>query len=302
MVFIGSRNPWKYRARLPIYLILVAGMILGPTRLASASNAVGLNQWARDGSLAFKVTAIHCGQKSATSAGGFQTDTAQGIFCVLHITIKNIGNQAKTPYDSTQFLYDTQGRQYSADTSADVDLNPGPIWQFTNLNPGLSISGTLWYDVPAGTQIASLQVHDSEFSAGATISLESASLGAWKKDKVVDGMMALNFQTEELNSTCSRAVTHFGLTPSTVIKAYGSNGKLLAAAPLGKPYGGTDRNSKGQKVKTCNFATHIWIPLNQTKYIFEWSTGSYGKAVFSSALIHKIQRGGFSANATLLNS
>lgn len=280
-------------------LFLVAGAFVGPSGPAYASDASGLNQWARDGKLAFKVTAIHCGQKSFKSDDGFQTDTAQGVFCVVSITIKNIGTQAQTPDDSAQFLYDTEGRQYTADSSADIDLNTSSIWQFTSLNPGLSISGTLYYDVPAGTHIASLQVHDSSFSDGATINLEDASLGPWIRDKVIDGMLALNFVTEELDTTCVKGVSTFGLVPTSLLKAYGENGQLLLSVQLGKTSVGSDRNAKGKKVRTCNFATQIWIPLNQSKYTFKWSVSSDGKSVVSSAFMHKVQKDGFSMYSVL---
>ena len=289
IMFTESRPVVKFRTLAIVAIIFVAGFVLGPAQLASATNANGLNQWARDGSLAFKVTSINCGKKTVTSDGGFQTDKAQGIFCVLYITIKNIGKQAQTPFDSTQFLYDMQGRQYSADTSADIDLNAGPIWQFTNLNPGLTISGTLWYDVPVGTRIASLQVHDSAFSNGATISLLNATFGAWTKDKVVDGMLAINLQTEELDTTCSAGVGNYDLTASSVVKVYGGNGQLLVSAPLGPSSKSTDQNAKGKKVQTCNFFTHIWVPFNQSKYTFKWNNSSLGKSVLSSALIHRMQ-------------
>ena len=134
----------SFLGRFSVSFLIAVSVILVPVAVSAATNANGLNRWAIDGALAFRVNAIHCGQKSIASADGFDTETAQGMFCVLSITVKNIGSEAQIPDDSSQFLYDTQGRRFSSDSNADIYLNTGTIWQFNNLNPGLSISGNLY--------------------------------------------------------------------------------------------------------------------------------------------------------------
>src|SRR5260221_14747107 len=80
---------------------------------APASNSVtinpsppGLNQPADDGKFEFVVTALKCGQHYLVNDNQFENATAQGQFCVLSVSIKNIGSVAQTFDYSAQFLYD----------------------------------------------------------------------------------------------------------------------------------------------------------------------------------------------------
>ena len=93
----------------------------------------------RDGKFQFTVTSV----TSAKSAGdSVLSQTAQGQYTVVHITVTNISNVAQTMDDSAQYVYDSQGRKFSADSTADLYANGTADSVFLNqINPGNSVHG-----------------------------------------------------------------------------------------------------------------------------------------------------------------
>lgn len=134
---------------------------------------------ASDGKFKFTATSIVCGAKSYTTPDGYLTVTAQGVYCRLGVTIKNIGKSPQMLNDTLQVLNSRSGGQYSPDENADIDLNPNSMWSLKTLNPGLSMSGYIYYDLPRGIRISSITVHDSAFSAGAKLNLMKVGAHSW---------------------------------------------------------------------------------------------------------------------------
>ena len=138
------------------------------TEGGSSENAVSLNQPARDGRFEFTVTGLDCSQNTIGEAPA--SKTAQGTFCLVSLTVENIGNEAQLLDASSQKALDAAGNEYSADSSAAVYL--GDMNTFLNqLNPGSTVNGQIAYDVPVGTQLTTLELHDSPFSGGVTVNL-----------------------------------------------------------------------------------------------------------------------------------
>src|SRR3954447_1470640 len=134
----------------------------------SAENAVGLNQAASDGKFEFTVTGQDCSKNTIGEAP--LSKTAQGTFCIVSLTVKNIGNKAQLLDAGSQKALDAAGNEYSADSSAAMYL--GDTNTFLNqLNPGSTVNGQIAYDVPVGTQLTKLELHDSPFSGGVTVTL-----------------------------------------------------------------------------------------------------------------------------------
>ena len=143
------------------------------TSSSSAAPAMpGLNQAANDGKFAFTVTSIQCGQ-AQVGTNEFTTDTAQGQFCLLNISVKNIGSESQSLGSSSQYLYDAQNHKYSADTSATIDNQPSGVSQtwYNDINPGNSVSGTIVFDIPKGVTPTTAELHDSAFSGGVKVKL-----------------------------------------------------------------------------------------------------------------------------------
>jgi len=144
----------------------------GGSTPASAAGKVGSK--VRDGKFQFVVTRVTRVKNVGDTAQGLG-DTAQGDYTVLHVTVTNIGNQAQTLDDSAQYIYDGKNRQFSASPSADIDGNGGNGGGvFLNqINPGDSVHGKLYFDLPKGDTAVTAQLHDSTFSNGVTVSLRS---------------------------------------------------------------------------------------------------------------------------------
>jgi hypothetical protein len=127
-----------------------------------------LNQVARDGKFAFKVTKVQCGIHKVGS-GSFSS-TAQGQYCAITLNVRNDGDEPQTMFSSNQYLYDKKERKFEADSSAELWAETsGVSWE--EINPGNSVTGTIYFDVPVGIKLDYLEVHDSMFSFGTNIYL-----------------------------------------------------------------------------------------------------------------------------------
>lgn len=127
---------------------------------------------ARDGKFEFTVTSIKCGEKSVGDQ--YLNEKAQGEFCRLSLSIKNIGDEAQSLFSSDQKLINAEGQQFAADDTATIYAasgNSGSTW-FDQINPGNSVKGDILFDVPAGAKITAAELHDSSFSGGVKVNLQ----------------------------------------------------------------------------------------------------------------------------------
>ncbi|WP_328459438.1 DUF4352 domain-containing protein [Actinoplanes sp. NBC_00393] len=130
----------------------------------------GLNDPARDGKFEFTVTKVKCRvNKVGTNLLG---QKAQGEFCLIDIKVKNIGKEAQLFTDSAQKAFDAKKVEYSPDSSAAIYANGESQLLLEEINPGNSAKGKLVFDVPEGTKLTSLELHDSIFSGGVTVNLK----------------------------------------------------------------------------------------------------------------------------------
>ncbi|GAA2596285.1 DUF4352 domain-containing protein [Winogradskya consettensis] len=130
----------------------------------------GLNQPAADGDFQFTVTGMKCGVSKVGS--NLLGQAAQGQFCLISVQVKNIGKEAQTFADSAQKAYDAKKVEYSVDSSAALYANGDQQILFTEVNPGNTVKGKLVFDVPKGTNLTSLELHDSLFSGGVKVWLK----------------------------------------------------------------------------------------------------------------------------------
>ncbi|AII27214.1 hypothetical protein PBI_CHEETOBRO_44 [Mycobacterium phage Cheetobro] len=143
-----------------------------PTEAAAAAagsdTAAPAGSSVRDGKFEFTVVSVERA-KSVTDPTGnpFMTVEAQGEFIVVTLTVKNIGDEARSFSGTNQTLLDRDGREYDANSEADMWMNPGT----GDINPGNQIEARVAFDVPPGTQPAELRLHDSPFSGGARLAL-----------------------------------------------------------------------------------------------------------------------------------
>lgn len=142
-----------------------------PAKHAAATPGIGTP--VRDGQFQFTVNSVsHVKSVGDTSIG--LGDTAKGEYTVLHLSIKNISGSSQTVDDSSQYVFDAKNRKFSADSSADIDgngTNGGGVF-FDQLNPGTTVKGKIFFDLPTGDTATKAELHDSFLSDGVTVSLK----------------------------------------------------------------------------------------------------------------------------------
>ncbi|MFG1674640.1 DUF4352 domain-containing protein [Micromonospora sp. NPDC049282] len=128
-----------------------------------------IGQPARDGKFEFTVKSAKCGvAKVGSSALGAK---AQGQFCLVTITVKNIGKKAQLLDGSSQTAYAANGTEYSTDTEAGLYANQEQSTFFEEINPGNQVTGVFVFDIPKTVKLTRLELHDSAFSGGVTVAL-----------------------------------------------------------------------------------------------------------------------------------
>ena len=136
---------------------------------APAPAAPGLNDPVRDGMFQFTVTDVSCGHR-VVQAGLFER-TAQGQYCLVTLTVANVGSQGRGFAEDFQKAIDRDQASYTPDVAAGLIVNGNASAVFSTVHPGAMVSGTMVFDIPRGGSIAKLELHDSPFSNGATITL-----------------------------------------------------------------------------------------------------------------------------------
>ena len=114
----------------------------------------------RDGKFEFRVLGV---ERSKSIKGVI----AQGEFVLVTLSIENTGDQARRFYGGNQKLVDTSGREFSFSSMIDYKLDAAS----GDINPGLSMQSQVAFEVPPGTQVRELILHDSMFSGGAHLEI-----------------------------------------------------------------------------------------------------------------------------------
>lgn len=129
----------------------------------------GLGDRVRDGRFEFTVTGLDCSQSQV--GGQFLNKRAQGKFCQVSVTVKNLGDKARRFDGAAQKAMDAGGSEYSNDNAAEVYVNEDNVTFRGAIGPGDSAKGRLVFDVPRATTLTRLELHDSPSSGGVQVSL-----------------------------------------------------------------------------------------------------------------------------------
>ncbi len=70
----------------------------------------------RDGRFEFVVRSIQCGVGQI--GPGYADQRAQGQFCLISLTVKNVGDRPHTMLDAAEKAYGTNGAQYATNSTA----------------------------------------------------------------------------------------------------------------------------------------------------------------------------------------
>lgn len=120
----------------------------------------------RDGNFAFVVGDVERVDAVAAPDNPQIQKAAQGEFVIVHMTVTNVSAEPQPFYVSFSTLSDGT-TVYKSDDEAWLYLGN----TVTDVVPGESLETAVVFDVPAGTDVESIQLHDSPSSPGATVGL-----------------------------------------------------------------------------------------------------------------------------------
>ncbi|MFF0380353.1 DUF4352 domain-containing protein [Actinoplanes missouriensis] len=129
----------------------------------------GVGDPVRDGKFEFVVSRVDC---SRTSFGIEQLKrTAEGRYCVVTLSVRNIADEPKYFLGLAQKARDTDGEEYGYDEVAGLYANRNTRTFLEKLNPGDRVTGDLVFDIPRRVTLAALELHDFPLSGGVTVTL-----------------------------------------------------------------------------------------------------------------------------------
>ncbi|MCO7272450.1 MULTISPECIES: DUF4190 domain-containing protein [Cellulosimicrobium] len=123
----------------------------------------------RDGDFEFVVGGMECGVMRV--GDDYFSETPQGQYCIVSLTVTNVGDSAQTFFGSNQYTVNAAGQEYSADDVAGLYLGDDVQSWIEPVNPGNSISPRVVFDVPLDGAPVSIELHDSAFSGGVLAAL-----------------------------------------------------------------------------------------------------------------------------------
>ena len=125
----------------------------------------------KDGDFAFRFLGMNCGPGAAARvySSGLTGNLPPGTKeCLVKLRVTDDKGEAQTYFASNQTAIDARGHQLTADDN-DTFLNAAH--DDSQINPGVSLTVLVPYNLPRGDQIVKLELHDSEFSGGVTVRL-----------------------------------------------------------------------------------------------------------------------------------
>jgi hypothetical protein len=141
---------------------------------ATQTSAAKIGTAVRDGKFEFTVNSVDCNKAEVVSPDSDALrKSAQGQFCVVVMTVKNIGSQQQGFFSTNQKLLDASSKQYSSDDVATAYATPtSQQSNWSQINPGNSIDATVVFYLTKGVSPSFAELHDSAFSGGAKVSLQ----------------------------------------------------------------------------------------------------------------------------------
>lgn len=130
----------------------------------------GIGDPVRDGKFEFVVKGVECGVKKVGAE--FLEEKAQGQFCLAEMTVTNIGDEAQLFDAGTQKGITDTGATVDADGSAALVIPENENSFLEEVNPGNSIEVVVVYDIAKDQQLTAVELYDSLFSGGVTVSLK----------------------------------------------------------------------------------------------------------------------------------
>ncbi len=168
---------WLVLAVIAVIALCFAGcsaMIAASSRSHTASNGDGFR-----GATGVPGAAVHDGDfefvvSDVSPPADWHGDPQpRGEWIVATTTVRNLDDQSQEFAPNNQLLVDSDGHTYAADAEAAVAMNRTSM--VVKVNPGANITVKVPFDVPAGTIPTAIELHDSVFSNGVRVQVNTAS-------------------------------------------------------------------------------------------------------------------------------
>lgn len=137
---------------------------------SNADASGGIGDPVRDGKFEFVVKGFECGVKKVGAE--FLEEKAQGQFCLVEMTVSNIGDEAQLFDAGSQKGTTDSGATVDADGTASLVVPENENSFLEEINPGNSIEVVVVYDIAKDQQLTAVELYDSLFSGGVTVSLK----------------------------------------------------------------------------------------------------------------------------------
>lgn len=127
---------------------------------------------AQDDDMEFTVNSISDCSETTIGTNQYAMDQAQGRFCRLNVTVKNVGS-APASLPAVQRLALTSGEEFKLDSQAtpyaQEDQTAGPWYE--DIAAGETVTGDLVFDISDG-QVAKAFLHGAEGTPGIEVNLQ----------------------------------------------------------------------------------------------------------------------------------
>jgi len=134
----------------------------------------GIGDPVRDTTVEFRVTEVSCGHR--TVGEGVLTRRARGQYCVASFEVRNVGSALAILNVTDQHAVTASGSRHRANPDATAAANNLFFVLPLLLAPGDSATGKIVFDIPEDATLATLELHDSERSEGAIITISPNGL------------------------------------------------------------------------------------------------------------------------------
>lgn len=136
---------------------------------AGESGGAGIGDAVRDGKFEFVVKSVECGVKKVGSE--FLEEKAQGQFCLVDMSVTNIGDESQFFDAGSQKGTTDTGATVDADGTASLVIPENENSFLEEINPGNSIDVVVVYDIAKDQNLTALELHDSFMSDGVLVNL-----------------------------------------------------------------------------------------------------------------------------------
>jgi hypothetical protein len=128
--------------------------------------AAGVGEEVTDGNFSFVINGVERAAAVADPDIPELHKAAAGEYVIVKMTVTNVGTEPQTFFASFNTLSDGAS-VYQSDDEALVYLDNTLV----DLNPGDTVETAAVFDVPVGTDLESIELHDGPFSDGVTVGL-----------------------------------------------------------------------------------------------------------------------------------